>query len=152
MVVYRISTREHINDLNGNGARLYGGRWNQKGTSVVYTSETRALASIEYLVHITFPLIPDDLCIASITIKETITPQKINFSSLPPNWKNYPAPIRLAEIGSNWVADNSSLLLQVPSVLVENEYNILINPNHPDSKHVKIKDIKNFTYDKRILK
>jgi len=151
MQVYRISSEKYIYDLDGDGARVYGGRWNLKGSSVIYTSESRALASLEYLVHIPFQLLPDDLRIATIEIDKKISPQRLNIKNLPPNWKDYPSPGKLAEIGTNWLSENISLLLMVPSVLVSNEFNILINPSHPDIKYVKIKEVKDFSYDKRLL-
>ena len=152
MRVYRISTKTFINDLNGDGARLYGGRWNLKGSSVIYTSESRALASLEYLVHVPIQLLPNDLRIATIEIDDKISPEKLNTGELPSNWKDFPSPGILAEIGTNWTYENKSLLLIVPSALVYDEYNILINPSHPDIKHVRISEVKEFFYDKRLLK
>ncbi|MES0488829.1 MAG: RES family NAD+ phosphorylase [Leptospirales bacterium] len=151
MNVYRIAKEKYINDLSGSGARIYGGRWNYKGSSVIYASETRALASIEYLVHLPISIIPDDLCIASIEINDKISHQIMDTGTLPRNWREFPSPSQLGAIGSDWILHNQSLLLRVPSVLVENEYNILINPAHPDIRYVKIHDIKKYSFDKRLL-
>lgn len=152
MVVFRIAKEEYIHDLSGYGARRYGGRWNQKGTSVIYTSESRALASLEFLVHIPPVLIPHDLYIATIEIPNRFTPEVCKTKRLPPNWKEFPPPHRLALIGTNWVLQKKKLLLQVPSALVEDEYNILINPDHPDIRYVKIKKIQKYHFDQRLLK
>ena len=151
MLTYRISKEKYINDLSGNGARIYGGRWNHKGSNVIYTSESRALASFEYLAHVPLSMIPNDLCIATIEINTKVTAKIISVNSLPANWKEFPAPNHLAAIGSKWIVENVSLVLQVPSVLVEDEYNILINPSHSDIKYAKIKNVKKYAFDKRIL-
>lgn len=150
MIVYRIAHTKHIRDLKGIGAFLYGGRWNKKGTSVIYTSESRSLATVEYLVHMPMPFAPDDLSMATIEIPESIKPKKIKPSDLPANWRKYPAPAEMAEIGTRWALSNSSLVLRVPSVVVEHEFNILINPLHPDIKRVKVLNVEKYKLDDRL--
>ncbi len=152
MKVYRIAKIRYINDLSGSGARRYGGRWNHKGTSMIYTSENRALATVEYLVHVPLSIVPPHLSLATLQISDKITPKAISISDLPGNWREYTAPSRLAELGTNWATKNESLLLRVPSAMVEHEYNILINPLHPDMKHVSIAQIERYTVDKRLLR
>ena len=151
MIVYRIAKTRHISDLSGIGARLYGGRWNNKGIGIVYTSENRSLATVEYLVHVPISIIPGDLSIASIQIPNLIKPKDVLPSDLPNNWRDYPPPPELAEIGTKWALSNETLLLRVPSAIVENEFNILINPQHPDMKRISILQFEKFTFDKRLL-
>ncbi|MGB7291064.1 MAG: RES family NAD+ phosphorylase [Thermodesulfobacteriota bacterium] len=151
MIVYRIAkTRRRISDLSGIGAKLYGGRWNNKGTGIVYTSESRSLATVEYLVHVPISIIPDGLSIASIKIPDSIKPKHVLPGDLPNKWRDYPPPPELAEIGTKWALSNETLLLRVPSAVVENEFNILINPQHPDMKRITISKIENFRFDKRL--
>lgn len=150
MIVYRITLTKYVRDLTGIGAHLHGGRWNKKGTAVIYASESRSLATVEYLVHMPISFAPDDLSIAAIEIPYSIKLKKIRLSDLPSNWRNYPAPEELAKIGSKWVSSNNSLLLRVPSVVVEHEFNILINPSHPDMKRVKISNIEKYKWDDRL--
>jgi len=153
MQVYRIARAKFINDLSGIGARQYGGRWNLKGTNIIYTSESRALAALEYMVHVPLLLtVSFNLCIATIQIPDDIIPKEISISELPNNWRDYPVPLTLAAIGTNWVLANETLLLRVPSAVIEHEYNILINPSHSDMKHVTIFDIRSFTFDVRLLR
>lgn len=152
MKAYRIAKTRYINDLSGSGARRYGGRWNHKGTSMIYTSENRALATVEYLVHVPLSIVPTHLSLATLQIPDKITPKAISKSDLPGNWREYPAPSKLAELGTNWANKSESLLLRVPSAVVEHEYNILINPLHPDMKHVSIAQIERYTVDKRLLR
>jgi len=152
MKVYRLAKTRYINDLSGSGARIYGGRWNHKGASMIYTSENRALATVEYLVHVPLSIVPTPLSLATLQIPDEITPAEIAISDLPNNWRDYPAPFKLAVLGTNWVTKNKSLLLRVPSAVVEHEFNILINPLHPDMKHVSILQIERYTFDKRLLR
>lgn len=146
MKVFRISKNYYINDLSGSGARLYGGRWNHKGCSVIYTAMSRALATVEYLVHVPYQLMPQNLSICCINIFDAISLQEIQADTLPDNWKSNPPPISMADIGTNWVKSNKSLMLKVPSAVVDGEFNILINHCHKDMKYVSISDIKNYYY------
>jgi RES domain-containing protein len=152
MKAYRIAKIRYINDLSGSGAKRYGGRWNHKGTSMIYTSENRALATVEYLVHVPLSIVPAHLSLVTLQIPDKITPKAISKSDLPGNWREYPAPSKLAELGTNWANKNEALLLRVPSAVVEHEYNILINPLHPDMKHVSIAQIERYTVDKRLFR
>jgi RES domain-containing protein len=149
--VFRISKNEFIHDLSGMGAELYGGRWNKKGVGLIYTSESIALATVEFLVHVHVASVPGNLRIAAIQIPANIKPICIAAKDLPSNWQNYPAPPKLAEIGTTWALSKKSLLLKVPSAIVIYESNILINPLHPDMKHVKIVKIENYQIDRRLL-
>lgn len=152
MFVHRIGDTRHIRDLTGFGARIKGGRWNRPGTSVIYTSENRSLAILEFRAHLTDPkLVPAKSSILTIQISDRIVPKKIPVSKLPKNWQAYPCPPVLADIGTAWAMANSSLLLSVPSVITPHEFNILINPSHPDFRHIKIYHIEPYEFDPRIL-
>ena len=152
MKVYRIAKAKYIDDLSGTGARLYGGRWNNKGIGIIYTSETRALATVEYLVHVPLAMIPTNICIATLEIPDSITAREILIPDLPANWRSCPGPLELSRLGTEWALGNETLLLRVPSVVVEHEFNILINPSHPDIKHVIISRIENYRFDNRLIK
>ena len=151
MFVYRIAKKKHIRDLSGIGARLYGGRWNRKGIGIVYASESRALSLVEFLVNVPFSILPNKLCIATVEIDDQIHPKEIPLGDLPKNWRKFPAPLELAEIGSKWAVSNESLALRVPSAVVPHEFNILINPSHTDMKHVAIADVEELEMDKRLF-
>ena len=149
-VVYRIALDQHVRDLSGKGARLTGGRWNTKDTAVIYTSETRSLAAMEYLVHVSLIDIPPALKMVSIGIPDSCIPQAIEPSVLPKDWRKNPALFVMAEIGTQWVLSMESLLLRVPSAVMLHEYNILINPLHRDMKSVRIIEEEAFNYDERL--
>lgn len=148
-MVYRVARAKHARDLSGIGARLTGGRWNTKDTGVIYTSESRSLAAMEYLVHVSLTDIPAETKIVSIGIPDTNIPKKIDPSDLPKDWRKNPAPFLLAGIGTKWVLSMKSLLLRVPSAVIMNEFNILINPTHHDIQSVNIVKVESFVYDER---
>lgn len=151
MDLFRISKKKYIKDLSGEGARKFGGRWNSKGSAVLYTSQTESLAALETLVHASIATIPSDLNLLILSVPDHIEPDRIDVKELPLGWRNYPAPNQLAEIGGKWVDSESSLLLKVPSVLVQSEMNILINPNHFDADKLSIKEIRPFSFDMRLF-
>lgn len=152
MRVYRIALAKHARDLSGKGARLTGGRWNPKDTAIIYTSETRSLAAMEFLVHVSLTDIPPEMKMISIDIPETIVPKQIDPSILPKEWRRSSGPFLLVDIGARWVSRMESLLLRVPSAVVMHEFNILINPSHPDMKSVRIIEVDTFMYDERLHK
>ena len=149
--LFRISLSEHINDMTGTGAKIYGGRWNHAGYPLVYASGSRSLAALEFLVHVPMALAPDNLSIAEINIPKNIKRASIKENQLPKNWKNYPAPEEIANLGTNWIKSKSSLLLNVPSAVVDKEFNTLINPLHPDMRFADLVSIEPFSFDPRLL-
>jgi RES domain-containing protein len=151
MVLYRIAKKGYSRDLSGTGPRLYGGRWNPKGISVVYASETRALAVLEFFVHLSRPVILPGLCVVSIEIPDTVTRKEITVADLPGGWRAYPAPPELATIGAEWVSSGESLLLRVPSAVMPPECNVLINPAHLEMKNVHILEIEKYVLDQRLI-
>jgi RES domain-containing protein len=118
----------------------------------LYTSETRALATVEFLVHVFLPFAPIDLSVATIEVPDDVTREVIEPSGLPHNWCNYPAPLVLADLGTSWAKSNRSLLLRVPSAVVQHEYNVLINPEHPDMARVVIVGVEYYAPDERLFR
>jgi RES domain-containing protein len=152
MRVYRIARKRHLDDLTGAGAKTFGGRWNHRGRAVIYTSETRSLAMVEFLVHVSWMKAPSDLGIATLEIADEIQPEILSPADLPEDWRLYPAPPRLADLGTGWVHSRRSLLLKVPSAVVEQEHNILINPGHSDLIRVTVLEVKDLEFDRRLFK
>jgi RES domain-containing protein len=150
--VYRITSTRYSRDLSGTGARLHGGRWNPKGISVVYTAESRALATVEYLVHVPLSLVPRDLRLVTLHIPDRMPYKTIAISDLPANWRDYPSPPALADLGEQWITALETLLLRVPSAVVAQEYNVLINPLHPDMPHITIAHVEPYQFDARLLR
>jgi RES domain-containing protein len=152
MQVFRIAKTKYIKDLTGAGSRTYGGRWNRKGVSLIYTSESRSLAALEFLVHVPASIAPKDLNIVTLDISSQVKPKKLDLAILPRNWRESPPPEELAAIGTEWALSKESLLLRVPSAIIENEFNVLINPSHPDLKLIKLSKPEPFVFDERLIK
>lgn len=150
--VFRIAQKAFIHDLSGEGSRRYGGRWNKKGDGVLYTSDSRALATVEYLVHLPLTILANGVCIAEIHLPDDTPIQTISPDTLPHDWTAYPAPSTLADIGALWRSNAHTLALKIPSVVVKNEWNYLLNPEHPLFKQVYIHHIEDYLFDERLLR
>lgn len=151
MIVFRICNTTYSNDISGNGAKMYGGRWNNKGVPVLYTSSTRALAALEILVHIsTNNVQPIDFSILSINLPENSI-DEIPFTALKTEIDKNGLNSNFKFIGDNWIKSNSSLLLKVSSIVIPEEYNFLVNPLHKNFNKVKIVEKKLFRFDKRLV-
>ena len=149
MKVWRLAKEEHAAS-NGEGAKKYGGRWNPPGLAVVYTSESLSLAALEALVHADSDLLPADLVILSADIPDTLPIQSLTLKELPSKWNDFPAPSALQAIGVDWVRANKAVGLRVPSAVVVQEYNVLLNPAHPDFSHIHWEEVGLFQWDLRL--
>jgi RES domain-containing protein len=153
MLAWRIVSKRRQNSaFDGEGARRFGGRWNPPGTRVVYTSATLSLAALEYFVHVSVQTKPDDLLSVSIEIPQNLLIERIGESRLPKNWRIYPAVQQLQAIGQKWLKNGKSVILAVPSAIIPQELNYLINPEHPDFAKCKINKPQPFVLDPRMFK
>jgi RES domain-containing protein len=150
MTIYRITGKKHASDISGSGAAVYGGRWNKKGTAVLYTGENKEIALLETIVHIPHAMIPA-LSILTIEIPNNSI-QEIKIKDLPSNWANYPAPSILAEITEKWVETAVSIALKVPSSIISSSSNFILNCRHPEYNKVKIIALEEFHFDSRLKK
>lgn len=151
MIVFRLSKSAYANDLSGRGAEKAGGRWNSKGTAIVYTSESRALCTTEIAVHTPLGILPLDYVIIAIEIPNTVPVTELKTSALPADWKSLPHSHSTQEIGDAFVTEEKTAVLKVPSAVVQGEYNYLINPSHKDFKKIKVKLIEPFDFDERLF-
>lgn len=135
--------------FGGEGARIHGGRWNSKGRTVVYSSESISLAVLEQLVHVEDPAVLDAFVVVSATLGEAAI-EVLSPSSLPEDWRTYPAPPSTRRIGDDWLSEARSLALRVPSVTVRGQGNYLINPAHPDFANIEVSEPEPLDLDPRI--
>lgn len=140
-------------DLSGEGAKKSGGRWNKKGTPVLYTSESIALACLETLVHINAQGLPLTRYLVRIDIPTRVwnLAKSLNAKTAGIGWDTLPAGTASIEKGQKWLQSNASALLLVPSIVIPQASNVLINPLHPDIKLIKAKKIEQFFYDPRLV-
>ena len=152
MVVYRIEREKYLKTtLTGIGASMSKGyRWNSFNTKLVYTAENRALAMLEVSVHLDLSEdLPTDRYYVEIEIPVNITIQEVKVEDLPEDWNSNPPTITTQTIGDDFVFQNESAILKVPSSIVPQEFNYLINPNHPDSKKIKVIGKTSMNFDPR---
>jgi RES domain-containing protein len=151
--LWRISKRKYAaTAFNGEGARRFGGRWNSRGRSVVYTSATLSLAALETFVHIEISDAGNLFVYIRAEIPEEIQMETLALSQLPPNWRNLPAPSALSEVGDKWFDEEKTAILVVPSAVIPVENNYLINPLHPDFSKIQIHPPQPFELDPRMWK
>jgi len=150
--VWRLCRRPFAhNPLDGEGARRFGGRWNSAGIPAVYTSEHISLAALEMLVHIDPDLAPDDWVLIEIELPATAPVRTLSADALPPNWRSYPAPAALQALGDAWLRSADDAALKVPSVIVPEDSNLLLNPCHPALASADSRIIRDFVFDTRLL-
>lgn len=138
--------------FDGEGARLYPGRWNSAGVRMVYTAESVALAALEILVNLhSGALLAGAYVVIAADFDESLV-EVVETADLPADWRSTPAPVQLTRIGDQWIRSAASLALRVPSALVEQERNFLLNPRHPHFDSVTIHRPEPFCWDERLRK
>jgi RES domain-containing protein len=149
-VAWRIVKAERaVAAFDGEGARLYGGRWNSPGVRVAYTSGSKALAALETLVHLTPPVIPRYVIIP-LQFDDAMV-EVLPTPLLPPDWTAEPPPSSVQRLGDAWVKSGKSPVLTVPSVLT-GENNFLLNPDQRDFRRIRIGKPEPFAFDPRLLR
>lgn len=135
---------------SGRGAADYGGRWNRPGIPVVYASSSLSLATLEYLVNIDRNELPSDLVVIAAEIPDDVVVGRVDAHDLPVGWRSSPSPIKLKEIGEGWIRNAGTAVLLVPSAVIPQENNILLNPAHPQFARVLVGKPTRFVFDPRI--
>ena len=154
MRLYRLSNPRYAHDLKGLGAKKYGARWNSKGVAVLYTAPDPATCMVEFMVHIQDPkLFPNNQVLVEISVPDTLASiTRLTTGKLPENWNRVPGPMELRNLGDRFVETGKYLILSVPSVPVPKARNYLLNPLHPNFKHVSVKEITSYPFEQRLMK
>lgn len=150
MRIFRLC-RANRSAYDGKGAELYGGRWNSKGTRVLYMSESRALAVLEVLVHLAVE-IPDKYVLGGAEIPADLEIETVSENELPAGWQTPISAQQTAtrHIGDKWVQGGQSAVLSVPSVIVE-ERNFVLNPAHAEFRRITFQMPTPFEFDGRLF-
>ena len=148
--VWRIARRPHALDRLGTGARQAGGRWNLAGTAVISAGETIAVAALETFVHLA-GVVPADLVLVRIDLPGDHSFERPGLDDLPAEGDAVPTGSGSMEFGPRWARDGRSLVLYVPSVLVREERNAVVNPGHPEFAGVSFVIERDFQYDPRMF-
>lgn len=156
-ILWRIGTDAptyQADDLSGKGAEITGGRWNAKGMPAVYTASTRSLACLETVVHFNAGGLPMNRYLVEITVPDDIWAAAVveSASTLAIGWDAEPPGKVSLDHGTNWLKAKRSALMVIPSVIVPEELNVLINPLHPYSVGITARKVRKWLYDPRLIK
>ncbi len=151
MRVFRLHRKKYKDRLNGLGASLSASnRWNSRGTEIIYTSDSRALAMAEVAVHLNSTTVPSDYVMLEIEIPKTVSLSEIHTQNLPPNWHAKPPLAETRELGDRFIFDRSHCILKAPSAVVRGDFNFLLSPRHADFGKIKIVGWEDFPFDERL--
>lgn len=149
-ILWRIARRAYALDRLGAGARDAGGRWNTVGTAVIYTGRTVGITALEKFVHIA-GVVPPDLVLVRVELPEGTSSEAPRLADLPPDWNALrPGPASM-QFGTRWAQENRSLVLYVPSAIVPEEANGVLNPSHPEFGVVRMAIDRDFHFDSRMF-
>ena len=153
MTAWRIVKDNHIDRaFDGEGARIAGGRWNKIGIPTVYTAGSLALAALETIVHLpAIDLLKKNFVHIPVRFDSKLVLSQ-NPAALPDDWDHLPPPDSTQTIGTEWILNKKSVILKVPSTVIREEFNYLINPRHPDFRKLSIGRPEKFVFDPRIKK
>lgn len=151
MTVWRLCRKKYA-AFDGEGSRLAGGRWNRRGTAVVYTSATLSLAVLEYFVNLPSAAAPPDLVAIAAELPKDLSMSSLDLKDLPRGWRKYPAPEALADLGNRWVSEGKTAVLSVPSAVVPQERNYLLNPAHARFREITLGKPQPLSLDPRMWK
>lgn len=152
MRFWRICRRRYAAEAaSGEGARLYGGRWNSRGVRVVYASTSLALAALETFVNLEPNLLPKNFVSIEGEVPDALEIGRLDLKALSPNWYET-RDESLRHFGDEWVRAGKSVALLVPSAAIYGEWNVLLNPAHPDFSRVKVQEPKPFEFDVRMFR
>jgi RES domain-containing protein len=152
MKLWRICRAVHAaSAFSGDGARIYGGRWNSQGVRIVYASSSLSLAAVETFVNLEPNLRPDDLVSIEGQIPDGLATERVDLNSLPRKWYALRED-SLRSIGDLWIRVGKTVTLHVPSAAIRGEWNILLNPEHADFRKLWIEKPKAFEFDLRMFR
>ena len=151
MTVYRLCKAEYAGNLSGEGARKFGGRWNSKGIAMVYTAESRALATTELAVHLPLGIMPKGYVMVNIEIPEFVRISELEIKKLPVNWKSFPYSSSTQEIGDAFIREQLAAVLKAPSAVVPGDFNYLLNPAHNEFMYIRVIETEPYGFDERLF-
>ena len=151
MKVFRLCKAKFGGDLSGIGAELFGGRWNNKGVALLYTSDSVSLCNLEVLVHSEKGEMPRNYVLHTLEIPDALPILDLATENLPSDWRTFPHSEAARRIGDQFVKEGKYVVLKVPSAVVPNDSNYLLNPKHPDFSKIKITKTEVYEFDARLF-
>jgi RES domain-containing protein len=153
--VWRIATDTPsytADDLTGAGAKLSGGRWNRPGNAMLYCASNISLAVLETFVHLKAGGLPLNRYLVELTIPDAVWRRATSLPAPPVGWDAIPAGKVSLDEGDRWLKASAGAVMIVPSVIVSEEWNVLINPLHPDANGIKARKVRKWGYDPRLMR
>ena len=148
MILYRITSKAYARDLSGTGAMQHGGRWNAKGIRMLYTSESISLAALEIIANLSGDKLTNNLFCVELEFPDELPIETIEV--LPKNWDTFPYGSETVAAGSDFITSDK-LCMKVPSAIISQEHNYLLNPMHEDFMKVKFVDARPFILNRRLF-
>jgi len=137
-------------DLSGAGAKLSGGRWNRPGSPLLYCASNISLAVLETFIHLGAGGLPLNRYLVELSIPEDLWARATTLHRPPVGWDAIPTGKVSLDEGDGWLKSQRSALMIVPSVIVNEEWNVLVNPVHPDAAQIAARKVRKWTYDPRL--
>jgi RES domain-containing protein len=151
ITAWRIVDSRYADDIfSGEGSRRIGARWHKAGHRVVYTSETISLATLELIANTPRAKLLSNYVVASCTFPEVLV-EDVDMERLPADWRDFPPPPLVQQIGTAWLLSGTSAVLSVPSAVTPEERNYLLNPEHEHFRSVDAGSTRPFKIDLRLL-
>lgn len=147
MLIYRITKAQYADRLVASGGAA---RWNSRGRFVIYTAATRALACLENVVHRSGEGLQETFRVMVIGVPDDLPVETIEPETLPPDWFTFAAYGYCQQLGDAWLLGGKSAVLRVPSAIIGQEWNYLLNPAHPDFMKITLLRTESFVFDPRI--
>lgn len=151
MRLWRISQRKYALDRLCAGSALYGGRWNPVGFPALYCGASIAICALEKFVHVGQAPLPP-LVLVAIDLPDHITVFSPDMSELPSGWDELPTSTTAQTLGREWLERAKDLAMRVPSAILPEESNVIVNPHHPEFEHVRMTVVRPFSFDQRMFK
>ncbi|TQK07953.1 RES family NAD+ phosphorylase [Herbaspirillum sp. SJZ107] len=139
-------------DLTGAGAKISGGRWNRPGSPLLYCASNVSLAVLETFIHLGAGGLPLNRYLVELAIPDDVWQRAITLHAPPVGWDAIPTGKVSLDEGDRWLKANRSALMIVPSVIVQEEWNVLVNPMHPDAAAIKARKVRKWSYDPRLVR
>ncbi len=152
MIVFRLSKAAYALDLSGKGAEKTGGRWNSKGVPMVYAGSSRALCTAEIAVHLPLGLVPAGYSLTQLEIPDRFGFEEPDLKLLTSGWKSFPYTRVTQQVGDSFIKNNKSLVMRVPSAVVQGDYNFIINPLHEGIAEIIVVKTELFLFDERLFR
>jgi len=152
MIVFRLSKAAYALDFSGKGAEKTGGRWNSKGVPMVYTGSSRALCTAEIAVHLPLGLVPAGYSLTQLEIPDRFGFEEPDLKLLTSGWKSFPYTRVTQQVGDSFIKNNKSLVMRVPSAVVQGDYNFIINPLHEGIAEITVVKTELFLFDERLFR